>query len=340
MNNNLESKFPTVTLHFEIIYSIFITIFISGTYYDAWSHTHIPELETFFTPAHGLMYFGAGMVSIFIFYTMYKNSKLGYKFLNSMPVGYHYGFYGVLTFMIMGLGDLIWHELFGIETELEAAFSPTHLGLMTGIALITGTPLFSAWNRREEIRNKRFVELIPLIISISMFLSGMTVITQWAHLYVELYPTYPNANTSMIQTLGIQAVILQTSIIMGLTLIIVHDRLLPTGSLSIIFTINALFLSLMRDTYFVILSTLLAGLFIDLLYWKMRPSKTNLNKYRLFSMITPVIFYTSYYLILNLSETIIWSIHMITGSIFMAASVSLLISILVVPSSIIEDRKN
>ncbi|MEZ4662017.1 MAG: hypothetical protein R2911_31085 [Caldilineaceae bacterium] len=55
------------------------------------------------------------------------------------------------------MGDLIWHELFGIEQDFEALISPTHLMLGAGLALIVSGPLRAALarpNLRPTWRNR------------------------------------------------------------------------------------------------------------------------------------------------------------------------------------------
>jgi hypothetical protein len=40
---------------------------------------------------------------------------------------------------------MAWHLVFGIETDVAALLSPTHLLLATGAALIVAGPLRAAW---------------------------------------------------------------------------------------------------------------------------------------------------------------------------------------------------
>ena len=44
-----------------------------------------------------------------------------------------------VAFAFAGVGDGIWHTLFGVEEDTAALLSPTHLALMiAGIVLVTG----------------------------------------------------------------------------------------------------------------------------------------------------------------------------------------------------------
>ena len=82
--------------------------FFSGAWID--SHTYlIDDIETFFTPWHGVLYSGYAfsvLVAMFI-----KNTMKDYKF--------DVGVLGAVIFGIGGASDAIWHTLLGIETGVE-----------------------------------------------------------------------------------------------------------------------------------------------------------------------------------------------------------------------------
>src|SRR5919201_252849 len=60
--------------------------------------------------------------------------------------GHRPGLVGAVVFFVSGIGDGIWHTVFGIERGLEAALSPTHVGLFLGALLMFTTPLRAAWS--------------------------------------------------------------------------------------------------------------------------------------------------------------------------------------------------
>ena len=43
------------------------------------------------------------------------------------PAGYGLGMVGVVGFAAGGGGDMVWHMIFGVEVDLEALLSPSHL---------------------------------------------------------------------------------------------------------------------------------------------------------------------------------------------------------------------
>jgi len=52
----------------------------------------------------------------------------------ALPPGYGLSLAGAGVFAASGVGDLLWHLLFGIEARMEALLSPTHVGLTLGLA--------------------------------------------------------------------------------------------------------------------------------------------------------------------------------------------------------------
>ncbi len=58
-----------------------------------------------------------------------------------MQPGYGLSLLGVSIFALGGVSDMIWHMLFGIEVNVDALLSPTHLLLAVGMALIVSGPL-------------------------------------------------------------------------------------------------------------------------------------------------------------------------------------------------------
>ncbi len=50
-----------------------------------------------------------------------------YQRHGGVPVGYGWGFIGVIAFAAGGVADMVWHQIFGVEVDLEALLSPSHL---------------------------------------------------------------------------------------------------------------------------------------------------------------------------------------------------------------------
>ena len=96
------------------------TWFLGGLYLDGWAHHHIPALESFFTPWHGVFYSGFFAVASLTVGALVRNYVMGYPWRGALPAGYELSWLGVLIFAAAGVSDMIWHEFFGIEASIDA----------------------------------------------------------------------------------------------------------------------------------------------------------------------------------------------------------------------------
>ena len=104
---------------------------VVGVFVDGWAHFNRPGLETFFTPWHALLYSGAAVL-------------FGWLLLPTAKVAHRDRVWAVAAaaiFTVGGLGDLLWHQAFGVESGLSALVSPTHLLLLLGGLIGLTAPL-------------------------------------------------------------------------------------------------------------------------------------------------------------------------------------------------------
>lgn len=123
----------TSTWSEDLVTALLGTFLVGGVYLDGWAHLHKPGLETFFTPWHGVLYGGFLALAAWLVAVPARRRQV--------PAGYGLGLAGVGVFLAGGLGDMIWHVIFGIEVGLDALLSPTHLVLLVGGILMLTTPL-------------------------------------------------------------------------------------------------------------------------------------------------------------------------------------------------------
>lgn len=306
-------RYPDLTSKFETGYILSAFILITGAYLDAWSHIHIPELETFFTPSHAVLYLGGLMISLLMGLTMYQNWKAGFPLRRSVPKGYQTAILGFIILMLSGIGDMFWHILFGVEQDLEAAFSITHLGVISGIVLLMLAP--TRVQRDEDTRN-----LIPLF-AFTLALLGLNVISSWSHPLVKLYPTLKYYEPDIGYSLGILAILLQTVFLMGILLPIFRVAQLPIGSFTFILGIDATYLVFLNANYVFVLTYIVAGLIADFMYWK-RIEGDRMLWFRIFSVLFPAILFGLYLVTLFFTNQIVWTPHIVSGAIAFPAILS------------------
>jgi hypothetical protein len=154
-----------------------------GMFLDGFAHHNLPaSLETFFTPWHGILYSGFLALAGFILFHQVRHMLKGYPWNRALPAGYSFAPMGIALF---GLGDLIWHTLFGVEEGIEALLSPTHLLLAVGGLLLTTGPLRAGLRRFADAPKPGWKNLAPALLSALLFLSVLTFFTEYANTLVS-----------------------------------------------------------------------------------------------------------------------------------------------------------
>jgi hypothetical protein len=196
-SSTARSTSPIGGLRFDWQFIILSLLFVVGLFIDGWAHNHGRVDDSFFTPWHLIFYSAFGLVALFLAFTQYRNVRRGYAWSAALPPGYMLSLVGAIIFAVGGVGDLIWHTLFGIEAGSEALLSPTHIMLAAGMVLITTGPLRAAWLRRELPVNRRakWGALFPALISATLLLALLTFITFYSNPI-----TFPLASSAVIDT--------------------------------------------------------------------------------------------------------------------------------------------
>ena len=141
-----------------------------GAWVDASAHRYIiDELESFFSPWHGILYSGFGVVVISALYV--KNKMRDYKF--------DVGILGACIFAVGGGSDAIWHTLLGIEVGIEPLITPSHLMLFLGAFLMLDHVFASR-------PNKEILDTASLFALASSF-ALIVYITQFVNPFFEPY---------------------------------------------------------------------------------------------------------------------------------------------------------
>jgi hypothetical protein len=316
--------------------------FVGGLYLDAWAHSHIRNLETFFTPWHGVLYSSFAAIAGYVGAALIRNQASGYPWRRAMPEGYGLSLIGVTIFLIGGLGDLAWHTVFGIEVSVEAAVSPSHMALAIGFGLIVAGPLRAAWSRAGAPRGA--AGWLPALLSLTYLLSIFTSFTYYAHPAVDSWAALrpagavpsalyaPGVPVFFGQALGVAAILIQTAILMGLLLPALRRWRLPFGAVTLVLTLNIALMSVIRDQQRLIPAALAAGLIADLMILWLRPGPEKRPAFRVVAFAVPALFYALYFVSLLVTGGIAWSVHLWLGATALAGMVGLLLSWLVLPA--------
>jgi hypothetical protein len=289
--------------------------FFGGLLLDGWAHNHLDlSKEGFFTPYHAVFYSGFVALASVLTFGAWRNRTPGKPWYASFPPGYGTMTVGVGIFALGGLLDMLWHIAFGIEQDVQALFSPTHLMLAFGGAtMMTGT--IRAGLARPDARTwkARFPELIAL----ALFGTLVTFFCMWAFttgagIAADPHRLYPALR-------GYTPVILRSLVIAGLTGWAARRLALPFGAIALLVAVpNVLIAIMLNPTLSVLLvlaAAIVAGLAGDFAVARWgrfdRPSWHS----RVFAFGVPFIFWAVYLAIAYVtSGGFWWSPHIAYGA--------------------------
>jgi hypothetical protein len=316
---------------------------VTGMVLDAWAHQNVSQLETFFTPWHAVLY--SGFLAVMTWMVARVVVAAGpRRELAAVPAGYGLGVLGAAIFLLSGIGDGIWHTIFGIERNLEAALSPTHIGLFVGALLVFTTPLRAAWSSDRLGAAPSLRAFLPPLLSLTFaavlvsflffYLSAFrdpaaTVpFERWARAVAQPFPlrtwTRPN---------GIASVLVTNLILLAPVLLLLRRWRPPFGTATVLFTTVAVLTTATQELAHgeLVLAALAGGLAADwTIAWSSR-TVSRTGAHRLVATITPVALWTSYFLVLQLTDGIAWPAELWTGSIIFAGLSGLALSLLMEP---------
>jgi hypothetical protein len=283
---------------------------IVGLYIDGWSH-QADKPETFFTPWHAVLYSGFGAAIAYSAHITRRDARLG----RPMVVGEdRVTTLGVIVFALGAGGDLAWHELIGIEVDIEGLISPTHLMLMIGGLLMVTLPVRAAL-RDTALR----VAPGPVVASMGLAL-GVTAfflmyLMPWSHAEVfgEAYvPDVDEADFRVV--VGMAQVIVATALYVGAILWTARRWTIPFGTATITFTAVAFAQSGLEgfDVRLPILAATAAGLVADGLVARRRP-------FHVIGGLTGAVLWATFFALQHLETGVEWSPSLWMGAIVFAA---------------------
>jgi hypothetical protein len=319
----LPKRQETVTL-------LLSTWLIVGLFVDGWAHVNLSDLETFFTPWHALFYSGFTACAAWIAWLVVRGQEQGRSLRDAIPAGYELAVLGLVVFAVGGAADFTWHTVFGVEADLDALFSPSHLALFMGIALIVSSPFRAAWGDPEETR-PRLLTFLPPLLSLALLTSLVAFFLMEFSSFIDLSPTY--SDNEQIWMGGIASALLTNLIIVVPALHLLRRWRLPFGSLTVLFTFVATIVNgLFAFEYAVlILPAFVGGLGADLLAARLRPAPDQPRSWRLFGFLLPLPLWAAYYLVLQLGWGLAWPIEITTGVPIYNALITLLLAHLLLP---------
>lgn len=287
--------------------AVFGSWMLIGLFLDGWSHTN-GKPETFFSPWHGVLYSGFVAALAWFAYDGWRHRGGSAAATDRLATA------GLIAFVVGAVGDGLWHEIFGIEADIEALLSPTHLALMVGGALMVTAPFRVAWRSTPE--RPTFGELLPatvsLTLAVSLFLFFLMYLAA-AGPIADLDHSSPRE-----QGWGVASVLVRNVVMVGPMLVVLKRWRPPWGTMTVLFTVPAMALAGLDAFEAVALAVpfVLAGVAADLLVARIDDRRARV---RWVAGLVPVVCWTSYFAVHASQWGVHWPAEIWTGAIVFAA---------------------
>jgi hypothetical protein len=323
----------------HLLTMLFGTWLLVGLFVDGWAHTNLDTLETFFTPWHALFYSGFGATAAWIAYCVQREG--------GVPRGYAAAVVGLVAFAAGGVGDLTWHTLFGIERDVEALLSPTHLVLFAGLALILSSPFQAAWLAPRDAPSLR--AFLPALLSLALvtalclfFLMYLTPFNTFdalsrRDLYIASLPDARIAQNyrDLSVRAGLASFYITTVVLLAPLLLVLRRWHPPFGATTLLFTVATLLVSALEEFQLapLIVAAAVAGLVVDSLIAWLRPSPARVAAYRLFAALVPIALWSAYFVTVALVWGTWWTVNLVGGAVLMSSLAGTGLAVLMAPWS-------
>ncbi len=305
----------------------------AGFLFDSWAHLHV-GVETFFTPYHAIFYAAMLVAAIAFGAFAVVNQFHGYVYPRFLPVAYRRALVGVPVFFLGGVGDLIWHTVFGVENRIEAVTSPTHLIIGYGVVLVLSGPIRSAFAARATVLSLR--AQLPLIFCLASILEfahlGMSYAFDPSVAHMDAPPAqvvgspYALLYAALAQYklgTGITIVILTAIVEMAFALWIASRFRLAPGAMTAFFVLGDTMIATALTNDRPILAihfaqALVAGIVADAILARGRGSRIalpSLRTMRTFAIFVPLAYYGTFFALSIAIEGTWWSWSLIASTL-------------------------
>ncbi len=271
---------PTATWTGNLVTALGGLWMVIGLLYDGHTHVFTPGLETFFTPAHGVLYSGFLATGGWVLAQVLRARRAG----RQAPAGYGLGLLGAGVFLAGGVADLGWHTLFGIEADVEALLSPTHLVLFAGAALLLTTPWRATWATPGEAAPGART-FLPVLLSATATLTFVGFFVSYLSPFIgHIAPTTAafgqlggpphSEQLEQFQARGIANLLVTTVLLVGALLLVLRRWRPPAGTATVLFAVTAVALDAVFEFQagWLLLAAPVGGLASDALIARLRPA--------------------------------------------------------------------
>jgi hypothetical protein len=336
-------------LRFHVAAAILVAGVDVGAFIDARWHIHFGfTTNDFLTPTHYVLHGTWLAICALLAGYVALAARAGVPARRALPPGYGWLAIGAAAWGLAGIGDLAWHNAFGLEADVHAVYSPSHLGLNIAEAIMVfGVIRHSLWRRTTA--GPSLASEIPLTVAVGVLLAGV----MWLMWYsdplssdfaaggaiVHGLPAMANIDFkgTTAEVAGMSGVILTALIQMLVVLFALRVLALPAAGIAVVLAWHALFKGWAMDSLVYAPAFIAAGVAgAAIASGMLRDGRITTLGCRLVGALVPSIGMTLYFVTIVLFVgPIVWPAHLVTGAVALSGLAGLAISWIVVPPDLL-----
>jgi hypothetical protein len=290
---------------------------VTGLQLDAYAHATTPELETFWTPWHAVLYSGIAASGLTLVWLL--RSRLPriptYESVLALPNALRIPMLGMAFLLVGGGIDTLWHNIFGIERGLEIFVSPSHEFIILGMVLVAVGPALMTTAPRLTIADGTLVTISALLTVLPLHIYSL-------HANV-LGTIYFGDGENPVRIYSTDGQILHgyvfTTILLLLPIILIGRRwAVPIGVPTVLVAVPALAMHLMfltGDPWWTSFTVALAAAGAELVIRVIRPllPVPPSGAWLLLGLAAPPMVWGTLFVVADLEEGVGWNVHVVSG---------------------------
>jgi hypothetical protein len=305
----------------QVSIAVFSMWIVGGLFLDGWAH-NAEKAETFWTPWHAVLYSGFLAAALWGAISRRRERAGGLEVPRD-----HLMTIGLAAFAVGGVSDMGWHTVFGVEEDLEALLSPTHLLLMVGGLLLTTAPLRAAWHQPDM--HPRLPAFLPAVVSAALSAAVLGFFLQFSSPFHLHHEEFAAGAGDAVQSSVVLGFLVTTALLVGLAMLLLWRWRTPPGTLAVVFTAFALLMTglhAFRELPLV-LAALAAGAVGDVLVARGAGARS-------IGVLVPLTMWASWFAVYDLVWALGWAPELWTGTIVLSALTGFGLSLLAAPPAL------
>jgi hypothetical protein len=237
---------------FDVLVALLTAGIVLSAYIDAYAHVKVPGhvVQDWATTAQAAVTICWFLLTGFLFFSFGRGLRQGKPWNRALPDGYTGSLAAALVFGAALIVDTSWPPTGASNTlGLDVLFSPPHVVEIAAAAVMVSGPLRSAARRGETTAS------VVTLVSAALLLSVFTFATQFVHPLIDPWsssdPQLVPAQVDLwvAENLGVAGLLIQATILAGTGLLLNSGFRLRPGSLTLVFTINGLLVTITKTHF-------------------------------------------------------------------------------------------